>query len=76
VFKIDDSIRKLQTEKLNQLKAERNNDIVNSKLKSIEQFANDGTNLMPAIIEAVEAYATLGEIADILRKVYGEYRSI
>ncbi len=76
VFKIDDSIRKLQTEKLNQLKAERNNDVVNNKLKSIEQFASDDTNLMPAIIEAVEAYATLGEIADTLRKVYGEYRSI
>jgi methylmalonyl-CoA mutase, N-terminal domain len=75
VFKIDDSIRKLQTEKLNQLKAERNNEIVNNKLKSIEQFAKDGTNLMPIIIESVEEYATLGEIADTLRSVYGEYRS-
>ncbi|RYG19074.1 MAG: methylmalonyl-CoA mutase [Chitinophagaceae bacterium] len=73
VFNIDDSIRKLQTEKLNKLKAERDNIAVKDALKSIALAANANTNLMPLIIDAVEKYATLGEIADVLRNAFGEY---
>jgi methylmalonyl-CoA mutase N-terminal domain/subunit len=76
VFKIDDSIRQVQIAKIEQLKSERNQTEVNDKLKQIHQLATDGGNLLPAIIEAVEAYATLGEVADTLRNVFGEYRSI
>jgi methylmalonyl-CoA mutase N-terminal domain/subunit len=75
VFKIDDSIRKIQTEKLNQLKKERDNAVVKKHLTTLEQYAKDGTNVMPAIIDSVEAYATLGEVADVLRNVFGEYRA-
>lgn len=75
VFKIDDSIRKVQTDKLNQLKSERDNEKVKQLLTTLEQHAKDGTNLMPAIIESVEAYASLGEIADVLRNTFGEYRA-
>lgn len=75
VFKIDDSIRKVQTDKLNQLKSERDNEKVKQLLVTLEQHAKDGTNLMPAIIESVEAYASLGEIADVLRNTFGEYRA-
>ena len=75
VFKIDDSIRTIQTEKLNALKVERNNQKVNELLSILEQNAKDGINVMPTIIESVESYATLGEIADVFRKVFGEYRS-
>jgi len=73
VFNIDDSIRKLQAEKLDQLKAERDNIAVKDALKSIALAADANTNLMPLIIDAVEKYATLGEIADVLRNAFGEY---
>jgi methylmalonyl-CoA mutase N-terminal domain/subunit len=75
VFKIDDSIRVLQTQKLQQLKVGRNNAAVSQILAKLEQQAKDGTNLMPGIIEAAEQYATLGEIADVFRKVFGEYHA-
>lgn len=74
-FKIDDSIRTIQTDKLNQLKSERDNTKVTMLLTELEQQAKDGTNLMPKIIESVEAYATLGEVADVFRKTFGEYRA-
>lgn len=73
VFNIDDSIRKLQTEKLTKLKAERDNKLVESSLSKLEDAAKKDTNLMPFIIDAVEHYATLGEIADVFRKTFGEY---
>ncbi|TCD04656.1 methylmalonyl-CoA mutase [Pedobacter frigidisoli] len=72
-FNIDDSIRKLQTEKLSSLKAERNNDSVAKALAILKNAAKEDINLMPLIIDAVEKYATLGEIADTLRNVFGEY---
>jgi methylmalonyl-CoA mutase, N-terminal domain len=74
LFKIDDSIRQVQTEKIAKLKAERNNDKVNGILNSLQERAKTSDNLMPLIIEAVEEYATLGEIADALRNVFGEYK--
>jgi methylmalonyl-CoA mutase, N-terminal domain len=73
IFKIDESIRSLQIEKINTLKANRNNDIVAEKLAAIKIAAQGTTNLMPLVIEAVEAYATLGEIAHTLRGVWGEF---
>ncbi|MCZ4245427.1 acyl-CoA mutase large subunit family protein [Pedobacter punctiformis] len=73
VFNIDDSIRKLQTEKLNQLKANRNAAEVKEALGALAKAASTDVNLMPLIIDAVEKYATLGEIADVLRSVFGEY---
>ncbi|MFN9519349.1 MAG: methylmalonyl-CoA mutase [Bacteroidota bacterium] len=75
VFKVDDSIRLVQTEKIKQVKAQRDNEKETALLSRLEQQAKDGTNLMPGIIEAVEQYATLGEIADVFRGVFGEYRS-
>ncbi len=73
LFKIDDNIRKLQVEKLKQLKASRNNTTVMKCLSIIQQKAASTENLMPAVINAVENFCTLGEIADTLRKVFGEY---
>jgi len=73
VFRIDDSIRIEQTEKINQLKAERNNKEVALRLEALKNAAQGNENLMPFILAAVEEYATLGEIADILRGVFGEY---
>jgi methylmalonyl-CoA mutase N-terminal domain/subunit len=73
LLKIDDSIRKLQIEKLKNLKASRNNNVVQKCLRTLHDKAVSNENLMPAVIDAVEHYCTLGEIADELRKVFGEY---
>ncbi|MGE7777291.1 acyl-CoA mutase large subunit family protein [Chitinophaga sp. NPDC101104] len=76
VFRIDDSIRKLQSEKLASLRARRNNEKVKSLLAAISERAKTTENLMPLVVEAVEHYCTLGEIADTLRNVWGEYKGI
>jgi methylmalonyl-CoA mutase N-terminal domain/subunit len=73
VFRIDDSIRQTQIDKITQLKADRNNDLVALKLSQLKEAAKGNENLMPFILSAVEEYATLGEIADTLRSVFGEY---
>jgi len=74
LMKIDETIQQLQMDKLIQLKAERNNLLVASLLAKLEEVANSSENLMPTVIACVEAYCTLGEIADVLRKVYGEFK--
>ena len=73
-FRIDDSIRDEQTAKLNVLKNKRDNTKVQTSLELIRQKAVSTENIMPAVIEAVEAHCTLGEIADVLRGVFGEYK--
>lgn len=74
VFKIDDSIRKIQMQKLDQLKSERNAAEVENNLRLLKEAAEGKDNLMPYIISCVESYATLGEIADVLRNVFGEFK--
>ncbi len=74
LLKVDDSIRAYQIEKLNRVKAERDNEKVTLALARLEAYAKGTENLMPAILEAVECYASLGEIADVLRGVFGEYK--
>jgi methylmalonyl-CoA mutase N-terminal domain/subunit len=73
VFRVDDSIRKAQSDKLKALKAERDNQAVWDTLAQLKQAAAGTGNLVPFILSAVESYATLGEIADTLRTVFGEY---
>lgn len=73
VFRVDDSIRDLQTKKLEILKAERNNEQVKIVLDALALSAKNGSNTMPFILAAVDAYSTLGEIADVLRNEFGEY---
>jgi methylmalonyl-CoA mutase N-terminal domain/subunit len=74
LLKIDDSIRELQSEKLKKLKSRRDEPKAQQCLSNIEEAAINGNNLMPAVIEAVENFCTLGEIAGKLRNVFGEYR--
>lgn len=73
-FKIDDSIRQVQIEKLQVLRNSRNNGKCDSILQSLNDAASGDENIMPVVIEAVENKCTLGEIADTLREVYGEYK--
>ena len=75
ILRIDESIRLQQIEKLKQLKAQRNQNTVDTCLQSIKDAANNNTNIMPPVIEAVENLCTLGEIADTLRSVFGEYQA-
>jgi methylmalonyl-CoA mutase N-terminal domain/subunit len=74
VFTIDDSIRNVQIEKLKRLREKRNENTVNEKLKQLKQKAQSGENVMPSVIDAVEELVSLGEIADVFRSVYGEYK--
>ncbi|MFN8251297.1 MAG: methylmalonyl-CoA mutase family protein [Ferruginibacter sp.] len=74
VFKVDESIQKIQSDKLKALRAKRDNEKATAFLANIRARALSGENLMPAVVEAVEAYCTLGEIADELRKIFGEYK--
>jgi methylmalonyl-CoA mutase, N-terminal domain len=74
VFRIDDSIRQLQSEKIEALKRKRNPAKVDKLLQMLNDSASGGDNIMPVVLEAVENYVTLGEIADTLREVFGEYK--
>jgi methylmalonyl-CoA mutase N-terminal domain/subunit len=56
------------------VKAERNADRARDTLAGVEKACRDGANVMPPIIEAVKAYVTLGEVCDVFRKVWGQYR--
>jgi methylmalonyl-CoA mutase N-terminal domain/subunit len=71
---IDDTIRNIQSEKIKAVKAGRDAEKVKSALAKLDEAARSGANLMPFILSAVEAYATLGETADTMRKVFGEYK--
>jgi len=73
VFRVDDAIRRQQIDKLVRLKEERDSNKVTLALQNLSAAAKGTDNLMPYILTAVECYATLGEIADTLRNVFGEY---
>ena len=74
LLKVRQTVGELQTEKLRILRNERSGGAVRSSLDEIRRVAGSQDNLMPAIIEAVKAEATIGEICDALREVFGEYR--
>ena len=71
---IDESLEGKQVERLRALRARRDLRPWKDSLKKVEDAARSGENLMPHIVTAVEAYATVGEISDTLRKVFGEYK--
>jgi methylmalonyl-CoA mutase N-terminal domain/subunit len=74
LLKVDDHIRQLQVEKLNALRHNRNHAKCDNLLQQLNDKASSGENIIPTVIEAVEHYCTLGEIADELRGVFGEYK--
>lgn len=75
VFQIDESIRIQQIEKLKALKSSRDIIKVTACLAAVKVAASGTDNLMPSVIEAIENYCTLGEIADVLRGIYGEFQA-
>ncbi|HEY7114536.1 MAG TPA: methylmalonyl-CoA mutase family protein [Thermoanaerobaculia bacterium] len=70
---IDDAVEDEQKRELAALKRKRDGKAVVSSLKSLEQACGDGKNVMPPLIEAVKTYATVGEISDVMRKVFATY---
>ena len=73
-LRIDPEIEQAQVERLRRLRARREAAPVRTALARVEEAARSSENLMPPILQAVEAYATVGEIADALRRVFGEYK--
>jgi methylmalonyl-CoA mutase N-terminal domain/subunit len=71
---IDEKVAEEQKARLAQVKAERNNEAVQAALAKVEAAARGTDNMVPPVLEAVKAYATLGEICDVFRKVWGQYR--
>lgn len=75
LLRVDPGVRASQMAALTELKAERDNEAVTEALKDLKRCAEGTQNLMPPILSAVRSYATLGEICDTLRGVFGEYKA-
>ncbi|MCS6806664.1 MAG: methylmalonyl-CoA mutase family protein [Acidobacteriota bacterium] len=76
VLRIDPEIEREQIASLRRVKAERDHRAVETALEELQAAASTNENLMPYILRAVQSYATVGEISDRLRRVYGEYREV
>jgi methylmalonyl-CoA mutase N-terminal domain/subunit len=74
IFRINDDIRLMQIERLTRYKNSRNRARVDQCLQTLSDKANSGDNLIPSVIDAVENHCSLGEIADELRSVFGEFK--
>jgi methylmalonyl-CoA mutase N-terminal domain/subunit len=76
LLRVNPEIEHKQCERLARLRAERNGAAATAALERVEAAARDGSNLMPSIIDAVRNWATLGEISDAMRRVFGEYQPV
>jgi len=73
ILKVDQRLEKRQIERLHELRKNRDNTAVQNCLKELDKTARGSDNIIWPIMSAVEIYATVGEISDTLRKVWGEY---
>ena len=76
VLRVDPKVEEEQVASLHKLKSERDNKKVNEMLEKLHYATEKDENLMPTIIDAVKANATIGEICDVLRKIYGEFKEL
>jgi methylmalonyl-CoA mutase N-terminal domain/subunit len=74
LLKIDPEIERIQCERLAELRRTRDNALVQQRLAELRRAAEGTDNLMPYILNAVKAYATLGEICNVMREIFGEYQ--
>ena len=74
LLRVNAEVEQLQRKKIDKIKQERDSNQVETALKNLKKAAEGTDNLIPPVVTAVKAYATLGEIADVLREVFGEYR--
>src|SRR5712672_1184953 len=72
--RIDEALERKQVEQLRALRAKRDPTPWRAAIKAVEEAARSGANVMPRIVAAVDAYATVGEISDAMRRVFGEYK--
>ena len=75
IFQVHERVETTQKQKLRELKARRNQEQVKVSLRRLKEAIDRGENLMPFIIEAVESYATIGEICGIMRERWGEFKA-
>tara|TARA_B100001142_G_scaffold295721_1_gene316891 strand:+ start:85 stop:1734 length:1650 start_codon:yes stop_codon:yes gene_type:complete len=73
ILEIRKEVENEQNDRLIKLKKDRNNELVHNKLIRIQESCKNGDNLVPVIIDAVESYATLGEIVDAMKDIFGEW---
>jgi methylmalonyl-CoA mutase N-terminal domain/subunit len=73
VLKVDPELERKQKERVKKLKERRDNEKVKKILNKIKEVAQTDENLFPYVLEAVKSYATVGEISNALREVFGEY---
>jgi methylmalonyl-CoA mutase N-terminal domain/subunit len=76
ILQIDETVAHRQADRLRKIRAERSTDEVTRRLSALRAASKAKENLMPAIYEAVKAYATLGEICDAMRDVFGTYEEV
>ena len=76
ILYIDDTTAGIQLERLDRLRKSRNNDAVNRSLDGLRHAARGQGNTMEALLDCVRAYATVGEMCDALRDVWGEYQEV
>lgn len=76
LLRVNPKVRESQIERLNKLKSERDGKRIEKALGELRRAAEGSQNLMPPILAAVKAYATLGEICNVLRGVFGEYQQV
>lgn len=73
LLKVDPIVAEMQKKKISEVKASRSNEAVQEKLNNLRKACQGTENVMPHILDAVKEYATLGEICDVMREVFGEY---
>ena len=76
ILMIDPEVERVQVARVRALRTRRDNDLVKRRLESLKNAARGTDNLMPHIVEAARAHATLGEMIDVLKAVFGEYKEI
>ena len=74
ILEIRKEVEDEQNQRLNKVRTQRKQDLVKESLQKIQECCKTNVNVMPAIIEAVESYATLGEIVDCMKEVFGEWK--
>ena len=74
ILKIDPEVERIQVERVRALRARRDNGLAKRRLETLKNAAAGTDNLMPVIVEAARAYVTLGEMIEVLKGVFGEYR--
>lgn len=74
LLKVDPSVGERQAAKIAALKEKRDNELVAKRLSDLREACGTDQNLMPFILDAVRAYATLGEICNVMREEFGEYK--